>query len=116
MTYADRVSALVAYAGQTVTVRARTSTPTMDLTTLKASASYADTVVTGSVRLYKPQQISGLIQEGDKEVRIAAQSLSKAPTPYDKIIINGAQFNIVSVNTRSPQNVPAIHIIQVRGS
>jgi hypothetical protein len=57
-------------------------------------------------RQYCAREIAGLVQQGDREVRIAAADLSFTPRPNDQV---------VSVNTRTPFSEAAIHIVQVRG-
>jgi hypothetical protein len=58
---------------------------------------------------------SGFRDGQDQEVRIAAADLSFSPKPNDQVVIGGKTFQVVSVNTRSPFNEAAIHIVQVRG-
>jgi len=67
------------------------------------------------VRQYRVREIAGLVQQGDREVRIAAAALSFTPKPNDQVVIGGKTYQVVSVNTRSPFNEAAIHIVQVRG-
>jgi hypothetical protein len=45
----------------------------------------------------------------------AAADLSFTPRPNDQVVIGGKTYQVVSVNTRSPFNEAAIHIVQVRG-
>jgi hypothetical protein len=71
--------------------------------------------IKASVRQYRAREITGLVQQGDREVRIAAADLSFMPKPSDQVVIGGKTFQVVSVNTRSPFNEAAIHIVQVRG-
>jgi hypothetical protein len=56
-----------------------------------------------------------LVQQGDREVQIAAADLSFSPKPNDQVVIGGKTYQVVSVNTRSPFDEDAIHIVQVRG-
>lgn len=115
MSYATRVSSIINKIGETVVFRRVTAQSALNTTTMKVTNTTADTTVKASVRMYKPSELSGLIQQGDREVRIASSDLSNEPAPNDKIIIAGKQFNIVSVNTRRPSDVAAIYICQVRG-
>jgi hypothetical protein len=48
-------------------------------------------------------------------VRIAAADLNFTPRPNDQVVIGGKTYQVVSVNTRSPFNEAAIHLLQVRG-
>jgi hypothetical protein len=59
--------------------------------------------------------MTGLVQQGDREVRIAAADLSCTPRPNGQVVIGGQTFQVVSVNTRSPFNEAANHLVQVRG-
>lgn len=112
MSYASRVQAIINTIGTLVTLR--TVTSTFNTSTLENVNTNTDTTITASIRHYSPKEISGLVQSGDREARIAAASVTAAPTPYDKIIISGKIFNIISVNIRSPKNVDAIYIVQIR--
>jgi hypothetical protein len=67
------------------------------------------------VRQYRAKEIKGLVQQGDREVRIAAADLSFTPRPNDRIVIGGKTFQVVSVDPRRPFDEAAIHILQVRG-
>jgi hypothetical protein len=80
------------------------STPSVQSYTIKAS-----------VRQYRAREIAGMVQQGDREVRIAAVDLTFTPRQNDQVVIGGKTFQVVSVNTRSPFNEAAIHIVQVRG-
>jgi hypothetical protein len=71
--------------------------------------------IKAGVRQYRAKEIAGLVQQGDQEVWIAAADLSFAPKPNDQVVIGGKTFQVVSVNTLSPFNEAAIHILQVRG-
>lgn len=115
MSYASRVSSVINKIGETVVVRRIVSSSAINTSTMQKTNTTADTTVKASVRMYKPNELSGLIQQGDREVRIASSDLSNEPAPNDKIIINNKQFNVVSVNTRRPSDVATIYICQVRG-
>jgi len=115
MSYASRVSSIINKIGETVVVRRVVSSSAINTTTMQKTNTTADTTVKASVRMYKPNELSGLIQQGDREVSIASSDLANEPIPNDKIIINSKQFNVVSVNTRRPSDVAAIYICQVRG-
>ena len=80
------------------------STPSVQSSTIKAGA-----------REYRAREIKGLVQQGDREVRIAAADLNFTPRPNDQVVIGGKTYQVVSVNTCSPINEVAIHILQVRG-
>jgi hypothetical protein len=67
------------------------------------------------VRQYRAREIAGLIQQGDREVWIAALDLNFTPKPNDQVVIAGKTYQVVSVNTREPFSEAAIHIVQGRG-
>ena len=71
--------------------------------------------IKAGVQQYRAWEIAGLIQQGDREVRIAAADLSFSPKPNDQVVIGGKTYQGVSVNTRSPFSEAASHIVQVRG-
>ena len=75
----------------------------------------ADHAVKAAVRDFKPQEIIGLVAQGDRQVRIAANDLTVTPARHDKLIISGAEFTILDVETRAVRGVDALHILQVRG-
>ena len=69
----------------------------------------------GTVRGYRPRELVGPIQQGDREVRLPAQGLSITPTEKDQVLIAGTVYNIEGVNTRAVRGMEAIHILRVRG-
>ena len=113
MDYAEHVSSIINDIGTSITLR--TVTAVFNSTTLQNTNTNVDTSITASIRHYRPKEVGGLIQSGDREARIAAADLAAEPTPYDKIIVGGKVFNVISVNVRSPKNIAAIYILQIRG-
>jgi hypothetical protein len=111
---AARVQALIGRAGETVSYQ-RVAHGSFDTATLQSAPSVESHTVKAGVRQYRAREIAGLVQQGDREVRIAAADLSFTPRPNDQVVIGGKTFQVVSVNTRSPFNEAAIHIVQVRG-
>jgi hypothetical protein len=111
---AARVQALIGVAGETITYKLVTH-GAYSTATLQSMPSVQSYTIKASVREYRPKEIAGLVQQGDREVRIAAADLSFTPRPNDQVVIGGKTFQVVSVNTRSPFNEAAIHILQVRG-
>ena len=83
--------------------------------TLQSTPSVQSSAIKASVRQYRAREIEGLVQQGDREVRLAAADLSFTPKPNDQVVIGGKTFQVVSVNTRSPFNEAAVHIVQVGG-
>ncbi len=75
----------------------------------------ADHPVKAAVRAYKPQEIIGLVAQGDRQVRIAAKDITVTPERHDRLVIGGAEATILYVETRAVRGVDALHILQVRG-
>src|SRR5918994_3118550 len=111
---AARVQALIGAAGETITYK-RVTHGSYSTTTLQSTPSVQSYTIKASVREYRVREIAGLVQQGDREVRIAAADLSFTPRSSDQVVIGGKTYQVVSVNTRSPFNEAAIHIVQVRG-
>ncbi len=70
MKYARRVQRIINKIGTSITLR--TVASTYNASTLENVITNVDTALVASIRHYKPQEIAGLIQNGDREVRIAA--------------------------------------------
>jgi hypothetical protein len=102
---ATRVQALIGVAGETITYK-RVTHGSYSTATLQSAPSVQSYTIKAGVRQYRAREIAGLVQQGDREVRIAAADLSFTPRPNDQV---------VSVNTRTPFSEAAIHIVQVRG-
>jgi hypothetical protein len=111
---AARVQSLIGVAGETIIYK-RVTHGSYSTATLQSTPSTQSYTIKAGVREYEAREIAGLVQQGDREVRIAAADLSFSPRPNDQIVIGGKTFQVVSVNTRSPFNEAAIHILQVQG-
>jgi hypothetical protein len=111
---AARVQALIGVAGETITYK-RVTHGSYSTDTLQSSPSVQSYAIKAGVWQYRAREIVGLVQQGDREMRIAAADLSLTPRPNDQVVIGGKTYQVVSVNTRSPFNEAAIHIVQVRG-
>ncbi len=111
---AARVQAMIGRAGETVTYK-RVTHGSYSTATLQSTPSVQSSTIKAGVRQYRAREIGGLVQQGDREVRIAAADLSFTPRQNDQVVIGGKTFQVVSVNTRSPFNEAAIHILLVRG-
>jgi hypothetical protein len=105
---------LIGVAGETITYKRVTHGSYSTATLQSASAVQSYTIKSG-VRQYRAGEIAGLVQQGDREVRIAAADLSFTSRPNDQVVIGGKTYQVVSVNTRSPFDGDAIHTVQVRG-
>jgi hypothetical protein len=89
--------------GETITYK-RVTHGSYSTATLQSTPSVQSYTIKASVRQYRAREIAGLVQQGDREVRIAAADLSFNPKPNDQLVIGGKTFQVVSVNTRSPFN------------
>lgn len=101
-----------AFAGVTFTPALALAAPDNAAVTVSYGA---DHLVKAAVRAYKPQEIIGLVQQGDRQVRIAANDLAVTPARHDKLVISGAEATILHVETRAVRGVDALHILQIRG-
>jgi hypothetical protein len=111
---ATRVQALIGVAGETITYK-RVTHGSYSTATLQSMPSVQNYTIKAGVRQYRAREIAGLVQQGHREVRIAAADLSFTPRPNDQVVIGGKMYEVVSVNTRSPFSEAAIHILEVRG-
>jgi hypothetical protein len=75
----------------------------------------ASVSVKGHLRSYKQSEMAGLIQQGDRELRIAAASISFTPKPNDIVTDGTTKYKIVSVDSRKHRDVMIEHIMVVRG-
>jgi len=114
MSFQLPVSNIINRVGTGVTYRS-TSSSVYNVASGVNSPTYTDYPVKAFIRNYSPKEIAGLIQQGDREVRIAAMDLTILPKPTDKITIAGKDFVVLSVNIMYPHNVATLFIIQVRG-
>jgi hypothetical protein len=103
---AARVQALIGVAGETITYK-RVTRGSYNSSTLQSAPSVQSYAIKAGVRQYRAREIAGLVQQGDREVRIAAADLSFTPRPNDQVVIGGKTYQVVSVNTRSPSDSSA---------
>ena len=71
---AARVQALIGRAGETITYK-RVTHGAYSTATLQSNPPVQSYTVKAGVRQYRAKEIKGLIQQGDREVRIAASDL-----------------------------------------
>lgn len=98
--------------GQAITIR-RTTTGTYAPSTDTYTGSTTTTLTArGVVRDYRADQIDGtVIRRGDRVVVIDA---TVTPTLADEVLLDGAYWSIVSIQTASPAGTPLSHTLQVR--
>jgi hypothetical protein len=108
------VQALIGVAGETITYT-RITHGSYSTATLQSAPSVQSYTVKAGVRQSRAKEIKGLIQQGDREVRIAAADVRFKPKQNDQVVIGGKTYEVVSANTRSPFDAAAIHMLQARG-
>jgi hypothetical protein len=98
---AARVQALIGVAGETITYK-RVTHGSFSTATLQSTPSLQGYAIKAGLRQYRAREITGLVQQSDREVRIAAADLSFTPRPNDQVVIGDKTYQVVLVNTRSP--------------
>lgn len=73
-----------------------------------------DYPVFGVIECYQEHQLSGLIEQGDLKVTIAAIELPIDPMIQDELIIEEADHRIVNVGKEWSGEQVALYILQVR--
>lgn len=110
----ERVRAIINEQGREVTYKTKVST-SRNSTTLKKTVTLTSTTIRASIRNYKSNELSALVQEGDRELKIAADEITFIPEANDKITVDGLDFNVVAVNIIKNRNVDAIYVLRIRG-
>ena len=77
-----QVQALISKARETTTYQQVTH-DSFSMSTLQSAPSVQNYTVKAGVRRYRAKEIAGLVQQGDREVRIGAAGLSFTPRPND---------------------------------
>jgi hypothetical protein len=83
---AARVQALIGVAGETITYK-RVTHGSFSTATLQSTPSVQGYAIKAGLRQYRAREITGLVQQSDREVRIAAADLSFTPRPNDLVAI-----------------------------
>lgn len=110
MSVADEIEAEVTTYGQQVVLRRLTGT----------GLTPTDVTLFAVVRGYQPQDLVGMIAEGDRRVimgnkAIVAASWPGPPKRDDQIVIDGKSTNIIACASITLDGDIARHDIQVRG-
>lgn len=117
MSLTDRVKTIIAGQGGTSFSYKRVTGISRNNTTLQNTVTYSTTTgVRGHVRKYDAKELAGLIQEGDRQLRIAASEVDFTPKKDDRIVFTEGEYNVVSVDTRSCREGDLIHVLTIRGS
>ena len=111
----DRVKAIIDEQGEDVLYKKKLSTGRTTATLKKAVTFTVGITIRASIRDYKDRELSGLVQQGDREVHIAADAIDFTPEENDKITVQGVVFNVASVDIVKNRNVDAIYILRIRG-
>ncbi len=115
MSIPDRVKALINIAGETVTLRELTAL-NIDTGTMTNNPVYTPHVVKASIRDFRDSELTGLVQKGDRELRVAAIDLGAyVPKQNDKVLIGSKQFNVKSVNILTVKNEATLYELVIRG-
>lgn len=115
MSVQDRLAAIMAEQGETVTYRRVTSISRNSATQTRTNG-YTNYTIKAHIRKFEAKEIVGLLQMGDREVRIATNSVSFIPSRNDHIIVGSEEFNVVSVDRRTANGSNALYILHIRGA
>jgi len=111
----DRYSSIINEQGTTITYRQSNEEP-FNAVSQTRELTYTDFVIKGHFRKFSQKEITGLVKDGDRQLRIAASALTFTPKTNDMIEITGGEkFNIVTVDTRTTNGVDTMHICIARG-
>ena len=107
-------SKLMAKFGGTATIR-RVTTGTYNPTTGTVSEATSDTAVRGVLQDVNLREVNDLIRATDKRLLIAAADLSAPPTTTDEVIITGATYQVIRVDTIEQDNTAITYELILRG-
>ena len=116
MTIHSRIKTILDTQGELVTYR-RVTAQTRSTSTLKKTNTLTNTSnVNAHIRLFKDTELSGLIQAGDREMRIAAEEITFIPNNDDRVNVAGTDFNVVSVSRCTANGSNAMYVLTIRGT
>lgn len=113
--FAQGAADIIERAGRTVTYRKLSPDSTYSAATGKLTPTYEDYTVKAGVRNYTPKEITGLINYGDREVRLKGLDLPFTPAEGDTVVIGAQSFRVSSINTLAAGDEEALHIMHVQG-
>ena len=111
MSAAAKITAALRQYGRAMTLRRRVGT----------SAAFAEVVVQGVAREYRPHELVGGLQQGDQQVtvsnaEIAAQSAyAGPPRKGDQILIDGRAWTLQGCETKYLGTTVLAHVLWCRG-
>jgi hypothetical protein len=111
MSAEERISELIGGIGESVLLRRSTVTGG---DAWNPTTTSSDTPVNAVVRAYRPRELLGILQQGDREVRIAAADLASPPTTEDHLVFDGKVWTILAIDTRKAAGSTLLHILTVR--
>lgn len=110
-----RVEQIVRRQGQPLTYLRLTGV-TRSETTLQNTNTYKSYSLHGYFRLFKDRELTHLIQQGDRELRLPANSLGFIPKFNDRVSLSdGRSYNVVGVDERYIGAQVGLYILQLRG-
>jgi len=111
----ERVKNLVGRVGQDVTFVDRTSA--YNTSTGENVHTDTETTVKGFVRKYTPRELTGgLVQQIDREVKVATDAISFTPKESDQLKIETKTYTIIAIDSVNAKNDDCLYVIQVRGN
>lgn len=113
---AGNVANLIHKSGQQITYRRRSVIRDSLKPYITSGTVDSDAVIRAAVRNFRSTELSGLIDQGDREVRIAPSDLGFIPDAQDIILIDGLSYSIINIDERKFNDTPLLYIIQVRGA
>ena len=117
MSIPDIVSSIINEVAETVTVRYQVAAGGgTDAISGGSKPSFTSQTIKAGIRFFKPKEITGLIQQGDRLVVMAAKDLSLVPKKGDRLAIDSQFFQVISVNERTAYDENAVYRLQVRGN
>ena len=105
---------LINRAGKPMTLR-RVTGSSYDPATGTVIETTSDTALKGVIEDYAVERITGgLIQQGDRQISLAAEPIAAEPAPGDTVLIDGEEHLVISVSATYSGEDPAFYRLQVR--
>ena len=114
MSIAKRYKDILDSQGVSVTYKRVTSQATNSSTLEKANTT-TDETITVHFRKSAYKTVSGLVNEGERQMRISADSISFVPKANDLVVTSNGTMKVVSVDPRTANGLDAVYICVVRG-
>lgn len=113
MSFATAVHRIVNEIGESVTYR-RISGSVYNNETGENTPTTTDTTIKAHCKEYRPQEINGDIQAGDRRVIIGSDDLSFVPQKGDQVRIDSIWFEVKAVNRLTVHDTEAMYRLRVR--